>query len=183
MKIILTLSLMIFFNSARASLLVSDKSNLAVVTLHTELAGATKRVYLAADFEAKHKTGLISCDLTVEHKNGLPQGPVYRLSEETTLLPNEKIPLNLGLFPERFHASGLDVVASLKCREVTYFTKKKTLLKSTQDSKTCCRLNEFKVICTYRTVDDSVDVNYTELTSSLKATQDYDPCYPPSAGD
>lgn len=142
--------LLTFLSHAQAALTITDKDKLASVTLHTELIDSSKRVYLAADFEATHKAGLISCEVTVEHKNGKAEGPTYTLKEDTSLLPNEKIPFNLGLFPESFHASGLDVKAKLECRKVTFFDKKpsKPLLKSsTQASRYCCRMSEIHTVC------------------------------------
>lgn len=167
---------------ALAGLTVTDKDKLATVTLHTERINSSKRVYLAADFEATHKAGLISCDLTVQHKNGSAEGPSYTLQEDTTLMPNEKIPFNLGLFPESFHASGLDVKATLACRRVTFFSKKATkpLLKATErPSHYCCRLSVLRIVCATEPNAD-IEVNGTEfnLPASDAGGEQYPSCYP-----
>ncbi len=168
-----------------AALTVVDRHKLATVTLHTELIEASKRVYLAADFEAKHQQGLIGCQLTVEHKNGLSEGPNYRLEESTSLLPKESIPFNLGLFPARFHASGLDVKAELVCRRVTFFEgqqKKTTTLKGNLPlGTTCCRLSALQINCASPPGNVSVDVEgSTQLTPTVTAKQpnEYPSCWP-----
>ncbi|MBY0517298.1 MAG: hypothetical protein K2P81_10335 [Bacteriovoracaceae bacterium] len=177
--------ILIPFTLAQAALTVSDKQNLASVTLHTELIPSSKRVYLAADFEANHKAGLIGCQLSVEHKNGQDQGPTYRLEEATSLLPNERISFNMGLFPDRFHASGLDVKAQLICKRVTFFDKQKktpktTMLKST-DTKgsVCCRMSPLHLNCALERDNGSIDVDRsTQLNLAVSATEDYSPCWP-----
>lgn len=171
--------------SVFAALTVVDCNKLATVTLHTELIDASKRVYLAADFEAKHQQGLIGCQLTVEHKNGLPEGPTYRLEEASSLLPKESIPFNLGLFPARFHASGLDVKAELVCRRVTFFNgkqnKKSTLKATLPVGTTCCRLSPIHINCASPPDNQSVDVEgSTQLTPTVTAKQpsEYPSCWP-----
>jgi hypothetical protein len=186
MRSLLTLILFISFAPAFAALTVTDKEKLATVTLHTELINASKRVYLAADFEANHKKGLIACEIKVEHRNGNEKGPLYTLVEDTTLLPNEKIPFNLGLFPERFHASGLDVKANLTCKELTFFDKpkpktvKKTMLKAGEPKHGyCCRMSPIALICATEP-SGGIDVNATEFRSSEIQENEYSPCYPPN---
>jgi hypothetical protein len=182
MRNVIFLSLLLNVCFAHAALTITDKDKLASVTLHTELIDSSKRVYLAADFEATHKAGLIACEVTVEHKNGKEAGPTYTIKEDTSLMPNEKIPFNLGLFPESFHASGLDVKAKLECRKVTFFDKKATkpLLKGTEQPRYCCRYNTLKIICASQPEGEDVNVNATEFNHLLAsgAIGDYPPCYP-----
>ena len=183
MRLLIIIWLLAQVSIAHAVLTIADKDKLAIVTLHTELINSSKRVYLAADFEATHKAGLIACEVTVEHKNGKEAGPTYTLKEDTSLMPNEKIPFNLGLFPESFHASGLDVKAKLECRKVTFFDKKtsKPLLKGTdQTPRYCCRYNTLKIICAGQPEGEDVIVNGTEFNHPLAsgAIGDYSPCYP-----
>jgi hypothetical protein len=176
---------------AHAALTITDKNKLATVTLHTELIEASKRVYLAADFEASHTQGMIGCKLTLQHKNGQENGPTYQVEEESSLLPNEKIPFNLGLFPEKFHASGIDVKAHLVCNKITFFNRpqakpvaQKALLKSTAPAtetvgRTCCRMSPIKIICSHVRSDGSVDVGKsTQLHAGLDDPSKYEPCYP-----
>jgi hypothetical protein len=186
MRSLLTLILFISFAPAFAALTVTDKEKLATVTLHTELISTSKRVYLAADFEANHKKGLITCELKVEHRNGNEKGPLYTLVEDTTLLPNEKIPFNLGLFPERFHASGLDVKANLTCKKLTFFDKpnpktaNKVMLKAGEpEHGYCCRMTPISLICATQPSGD-IDINATEFRSSEIPEKEYSPCYPPN---
>lgn len=176
--------------SAKAALTITDKNKLATVTLHTELIESSKRVYLAADFEASHTLGMIGCQLTLQHKNGLEKGPSYKVEEETSLLPNEKIPFNLGLFPEKFHASGIDVKAHLVCNKITLFDRlqpkpvaQKTLLKSSAPTtetvgRTCCRMSPMKIICSHVRDDGSVDVGKsTQLHAGLDDPSKYELCW------
>jgi hypothetical protein len=183
MRLLMISLLLAQVSMAHAALTITDKDKLASVTLHTELINSSKRVYLAADFEATHKAGLIACEVTVEHKNGKEAGPSYTLKEDTSLMPNEKIPFNLGLFPESFHASGLDVKAKLECRKVTFFDKKTTkpLLKGTdQTPRYCCRYNALRIICASQPEGEDIIVNATEFNHPLAsgAIGDYSPCYP-----
>ncbi len=187
-KFSLLLLIIILMQSAHASLIVTDKDELASVTLHTEIIQASKRVYLAADFEAKHTNGMIGCHLKIEHKNGLSTGSVYHLEESTSLLPKENISFNLGLFPERFHASGLDVKANLICRRVTFFDKfKKTkkLVKSNPPTeKICCRLSPIHLNCATQPDDSSVEINKTtQLNLIQKDPNDYPSCWPQDEED
>lgn len=187
-----TLIIALIFSSlsAKAALTISDKNKLATVTLHTELIESSKRVYLAADFEASHTQGMIGCKLTLQHKNGLENGPTYKVEEDTSLLPNEKIPFNLGLFPEKFHASGIDVKAHLVCNKITFFNRpqakpvaQKTLLKSTAptttiEGRTCCRASSVKIICSYVRDDGSVDIGRsTQLHAGLEDPSKYESCW------
>ena len=186
MRSLLPLILFIFYAPAFAALTVTDKDKLATVTLHTELISTSKRVYLAADFEANHKKGLIVCEIKVEHRNGNEKGPLYTLFEDTTLLPNEKIPFNLGLFPERFHASGLDVKTNLTCKKLTFFDKpkpktaKKAMLKAGEpEHGYCCRMSPISLICATEP-SGGIDVNATEFRSSEIQEKQYPPCFPES---
>ncbi len=183
MRIFLMSILVAQIGLAHAALTITDKDKLASVTLHTELIDSSKRVYLAADFEATHKAGLISCEVTVEHRNGKEAGPTYTLKEDTSLLPNEKIPFNLGLFPESFHASGLDVKAKLECRKITFFAKKATkpLLKGTaQTPRYCCRQSVLKIICASQPEGEDVILNATEFNLPLASggTDELSSCFP-----
>ena len=178
----LALLTLLLSHSALAALTVEDKNKLATVTLHTEIIESSKRVYLAADFEAKHDKGLIGCELKITHKNGQATGPTYHLEEATSLLPKETIPFNLGLFPERFHASGLDVQAELVCRRVTFFEKKrpkpKLLKASAERTQVCCRMSPIILNCASQP-DGSVEVkNNTQLTLLQRDPKDFDRCWP-----
>ena len=182
-KFSLIILITVLIQSAHASLTINDQHELATVTLHTEIIQASKRVYLAADFEAKHADGMIGCHLKIEHKNGLTTGPVYHLEESTSLLPKESISFNLGLFPERFHASGLDVKASLVCRRVTFFDKfknpKKLLKSSAPTEQICCRLSQLHLNCATQPDGTSVEINKTtQLTLTQKDPKDYPSCWP-----
>ena len=177
---------------AFAALTVPDKNKMATVTLHTELIDSSKRVYLAADFEANHTVGLIACKLTVEHKNGQKSGPTYKLDEYTSLLPKESISFNLGLFPSKFHASGLDVIARLSCNKVTYFdnlvkssAQKSMSLKTEPPQEIyCCRLSPLHLNCAHSHDDGSIDVGRTtQLHSTRPPEGDYSPCYPDTDKD
>ncbi|MCE3012205.1 MAG: hypothetical protein LW878_03990 [Proteobacteria bacterium] len=181
-KLVLILASLALTQSAFAYLTVEDKNKLATVTLHTELIEASKRVYLAADFEAKHDKGVIGCDLKITHQNGQNTGPVYHLEETTSLMPKEMIPFNLGLFPERFHASGLDVKAVLVCRRVTFFDQRKgakPLLKATTAPEPiCCRMSNIALNCASQP-DGSIELkNTTQLTLLQKDPRDYPSCWP-----
>lgn len=183
-KLILLFAILIHSQSALATLTVVDRHKLASVTLHTELIEASKRVYLAADFEAKHDKGMIGCELKIEHKNGQPSGPTYYLDESTTLMPKEVIPFNLGLFPERFHASGLDVKAELVCRRVTFFDNlrsrpKPRLLKASETrTQVCCRTSPISLNCATEP-EGGVEVgSITQLTVAKKFPNDYPSCWP-----
>lgn len=178
----LALTALCLTHSAFAALTVEDKNKLATVTLHTELIESSKRVYLAADFEARHDKGIIGCELKLTHKNGLSSGPTFHLEETTTLLPKESIPFNLGLFPDRFHASGLDVKAELVCRRVTYFESLKSpkpLLKSSASvQQFCCRMSTLILNCATEP-EGGVEVNKTtQLTLAQQSPSDYPSCYP-----
>lgn len=148
-KFLILMSL--FITNVQAGLTVTDINKFATVSLHTEEMPATKRVYLAADFEATLPSGLVFCELEVNHKRGKDSGKTKTIKKETTLMAGEKMPFNLGVFPNFFHASGLDVKAKLVCKKIDFFEQNKLKVTNAKLLKgpelICCQLNEFRTVC------------------------------------
>lgn len=187
-NLLFAFTLLLPITSLHASIKLADQNKLATVTLHTEVISGSNRVYLSADFEANHHTGVISCDLSVQHRAGKEEGTLYHLNEDTSLLPNEKISFNLGIFPSYFHASGLDVKAKLTCQKLTFFDNKPTskpnkkLLRTDIEGKVCCKLNALRQICSYRTgsFDSIIELDGLKDSKIISEINELDYCYPQS---
>ena len=154
----------------------TDLKNLGRVELRSEVIPNSSRVYLLAEFLSIKPTNSIFCELSLEIKHS---GHKFKLIQTSTLLPNEKIPYTVGVFPNSLHASSAGVSGELNCRELPIVPKKKIKILTKKLEGDCCMLNIFKVICSNNPAEGPIlDIDSAKMTPNI--VEAYPPCFPES---